>query len=113
MGPASRGNFCVSHAISVVRKQGDKIRIGGLTPVFSGAHKWEEMLRKTYIPNVKCGEAIRNSYLTLAFSVAQKRVEILRNPYILEVSNAKAGRKSELAASRLRSQRPTSGRKYS
>ena len=55
--------------------KGDKIRSGYLTPAFSGAHKWAEMLRNPCIlrePQTK-GDKIRKGYLTPAFSGAQKR----------------------------------------
>ena len=43
----STSSFCC--AFSRVPKQGDKIRSGSLTPAFSGARKWAEMLHKPCI----------------------------------------------------------------
>ena len=46
-GPTSGRDCYVTLAISGVpnAKRGEKIRIGFLTPAFSGAHKWAEVLR--------------------------------------------------------------------
>ena len=72
----------------------DKIRIGCLTPAFSGAHKWAEMLRHHCIlgdPQTK-GDKIRIGSLTPAFSGAQKRAEMLRHPCILRDPQTKGGK---------------------
>ena len=93
----------------------EKMRSGCVTLAFSGAHKWGEVLASPAFSGgayAKRGR-IENGYVSPVFSGAENRAELLCNPYILKVSNAKTQRKSELAASNLRSQRPTSGRKYS
>ena len=62
--------------------KGDKIRIGCLTPGFSGAQKRAEMLRHHCLlgdPQTK-GDKIRSGCLTPAFSRAQKRAEMLPSP---------------------------------
>ena len=62
-----------------------KIRIGRLTPAFSGAHKRAEMLCHPCIlrdPQTK-GDKIKIGCLTPAFSGAHKRAEMLCHPCIL------------------------------
>ena len=44
-GPTNARNCCVTHAISSVPKQGNKIKSGYLTPAFSGARKRAVLLR--------------------------------------------------------------------
>ena len=108
--------------------KGDKIRIGCLTPAFSGAQKRAQMLHHPSIlgdPQTK-GDKIRSGCLTPAFSGAQKRAQLLRHPCILgcpkEVKNAtsplhsrgspnKEGTKSEVATSPLPSRGPKRGQK--
>ena len=65
--------------VGVPQTKGDNIRIGCLTPAFSGAQKRAEMLRHPCIlgdPQTK-GDKIRIDYLTLAFSagITQPRKE--------------------------------------
>ena len=48
-GPTSGRNCYVTHAFSVVSNKWDAIGIGCLTPAFSGAHKWAELLHQSYI----------------------------------------------------------------
>ena len=65
--------------------KGNKIRIGCLTPAFSGAQKRAEMLCHPCIlgdPQTK-GNKIRIGCLTTAFSGAHKWAEMLRHPCIL------------------------------
>ena len=64
---------------------GDQIRIGCLTPAFSGAQPRAEMLHRPCIlgdPQTK-GDKIRIGCLTPTFSGAQKRAEMLCHPCIL------------------------------
>ena len=65
--------------------KGDKIRIGCLTPTFSGLQKRAEMLHHPCFlgdPQTK-EHKIRIGCLTLAFSGAQKRAKMLHHPCIL------------------------------
>ena len=49
-GPQVGGNATPPlHSQGFPKTKGDKIRSGSLTPAFSGAHKWAEMLRHPYI----------------------------------------------------------------
>ena len=68
-GPTSGRNCYITLAFSGVPKQRDKIKSGYLTPAFSGAHKWAELLRNPSFSGVpkqgdnsrghaKTGEAI-------------------------------------------------------
>ena len=41
--------LCYPYIFGDPQTKGDKIRSGYLTPTFSGAHKWAEMLRQTCI----------------------------------------------------------------
>ena len=62
---------------------GDKTKSGYITPAFSRAQKWAELLRKPCVlggPGVPgIGDKIRSGYITLAHKLA----ELLREPYIL------------------------------
>ena len=49
LGPTSGRQCYTTRTFSEVPKQGNKIRHGCLTPAFSGAHKWAEVLRNPYI----------------------------------------------------------------
>ena len=86
-GPTNGGNCYVTPAFSGVQKQGDQIRSGCLTPAFSGAHKWVELLPLHVTPAFSGvpskGDKIGIGYLTPTFLGAHKWVELLRNPCIL------------------------------
>ena len=86
-GPTSGRNCYATPAFSRVpnAKRGDKIRSGYLTPAFSGAHKWAELLRNPCIlkgPQSK-GDKIISGCLIAAISGAQKGAESICNPCIL------------------------------
>ena len=69
-GPKEGGNATQPCILGDPQTKGEKIRIGCLTPAFSGAHKRAEMLRHPCIlgdPQTK-GDKIRIGCLTLAFS---------------------------------------------
>ena len=83
-GPTNGLNCYTTRALSGVPNKGDKIRNGYLTPAFSGAHKWAELLRNPGVLGVpNKSDKIRIGYLTSAFSGAHKWEELLRNPCII------------------------------
>ena len=85
-GPTNGRKCYVTPTFSGVpnAKRGQKIRIGCLTPAFSGAHKWAEMPHNPAFSGVpKQRGTIKIGYLTPAFSEAHKWAEMLHNPCIL------------------------------
>ena len=86
----TRGRKCyLTLAFSGVPNEGDKIRSGCLTPVFSRVHKWAEVLRNPYL--VRGPQEVR--HLTLPQHLGEFK-----------------GTKSEVVASPLHIRKPTSGR---
>ena len=67
------------------RIEGDKIRIGYITPAFSRAQKWAVLLRNPCVLGGSPieGDEIRSGYITRAFSRARKWAVLLRNPCVL------------------------------
>ena len=79
--------------LGYTQTKGEKIRIGCLTPAFSGAQKRAEMQPHPCIlgyPQTK-RDKIRIGCLTLAFSRAQRRTEMLPHPCVLRGSPNKGG----------------------
>ena len=73
------------HSPGLTKQGGDKIKIGCLTPAFSGAQKRAEMLPHPCIlehPQAK-GDKIKIGCLTPAFFGAPMRAELLPHPCIL------------------------------
>ena len=48
-GPRGEQNPHVTHAFYGVPRRGDKTKSGYISPAFSGAHKWAELLRKAFV----------------------------------------------------------------
>ena len=71
-GPTNARNCCVTHAISNVPKQGNKIKSGYLTPTFSGAERGRYCYVTPAFSGVPNANKIRTACFTLAFSEAHK-----------------------------------------
>ena len=85
-GPTSGRKCDVTRVFSGVPIKGDKIRSGYLTPAFSRAYEWAEVLCNPGVLGVSIkGDKIRKGYLTPAFSGAHMRAEVLCNPCVLGV----------------------------
>ena len=93
---------CRSMCTRGSQNKGGKMRVGCLTPAFSGAQKWVKKLHISRVlgdPKTK-GDKIRIGCLTPTFSGAQRWEGMRHNPALSGIPKQR-GTKSELAAESL------------
>ena len=114
-GPTSgRKCYVIPRYSGIPKTKGDKIRSWYLTPAFSGADKWTEMLRHPYIlgdPQNKGGQ--NQKWVPHACSLRGPQVGgNATSPLNTPGSPKQRGTKSEMGTSPMLSWGPTRGRKY-